>query len=58
MEEGGCGKDQDVGKKRMKEYPQIKSLKEAKLLLGTENRYGIYQNHRRQSPAENMNLWI
>ena len=29
--------------KRMQEYPQIKSLKEAKLLLGTENRYGIYQ---------------
>ena len=29
--------------KRMREYPQIKSLKEAKLLLGTENRYGIYQ---------------
>ena len=29
--------------KRMQEYPQIRSLKEAKLLLGTENRYGIYQ---------------
>ncbi|MCQ4739638.1 YodL domain-containing protein [Blautia hominis] len=29
--------------KRMQEYPQIKSLKEANLLLGTENRYGIYQ---------------
>ena len=29
--------------KWMQEYPQIKSLKEAKLLLGTENRYGIYQ---------------
>lgn len=29
--------------KRMQEFPQIKSLKEAKLLLGTENRYGIYQ---------------
>ena len=29
--------------KRMQEYPRIKSLKEAKLLLGTENRYGIYQ---------------
>ncbi|HBG9130480.1 TPA: hypothetical protein KRJ44_003714, partial [Clostridioides difficile] len=29
--------------KRMQEYPQITSLKEAKLLLGTENRYGIYQ---------------
>ena len=29
--------------KRMQEYPQIKSLKEAKLLLGTENRYAIYQ---------------
>lgn len=29
--------------KRMQEYPKIKSLKEAKLLLGTENRYGIYQ---------------
>lgn len=29
--------------KRMQEYPQIKSLKEAQLLLGTENRYGIYQ---------------
>ncbi|MGN9013973.1 YodL domain-containing protein [Oliverpabstia intestinalis] len=29
--------------KRMQDYPQIKSLKEAKLLLGTENRYGIYQ---------------
>lgn len=29
--------------KRMQEYPQIKSLKEAILLLGTENRYGIYQ---------------
>lgn len=29
--------------KRMQEYPQIKSLKEAKLLLETENRYGIYQ---------------
>lgn len=29
--------------KRMWEYPQIKSLKEANLLLGTENRYGIYQ---------------
>lgn len=29
--------------KRMREYPQIKSLKEANLLLGTENRYGIYQ---------------
>lgn len=29
--------------KRMKEYPQIRSLKEAKLLLGSENRYGIYQ---------------
>ena len=29
--------------KRMQEYPQIKSLKEAKLLLGIENRYGIYQ---------------
>lgn len=29
--------------KRMQEHPQIKSLKEAKLLLGTENRYGIYQ---------------
>lgn len=29
--------------KRMQEYPQIKSLKKAKLLLGTENRYGIYQ---------------
>lgn len=29
--------------KRMQEYPQIKSMKEAKLLLGTENRYGIYQ---------------
>lgn len=29
--------------KRMQEYTQIKSLKEAKLLLGTENRYGIYQ---------------
>ena len=29
--------------KRMRDYPQIKSLKEAKLLLGTENRYGIYQ---------------
>lgn len=27
----------------MQEYPQITSLKEAKLLLGTENRYGIYQ---------------
>lgn len=29
--------------KRMQEYPQITSLKEANLLLGTENRYGIYQ---------------
>lgn len=29
--------------KRMQEYPQIKSLKEANLLLGTENKYGIYQ---------------
>lgn len=29
--------------KRMQEYSQIKSLKEANLLLGTENRYGIYQ---------------
>ncbi len=29
--------------KRMQEYPQITSLKEAQLLLGTENRYGIYQ---------------
>lgn len=29
--------------KRMQEFPQTKSLKEAKLLLGTENRYGIYQ---------------
>lgn len=29
--------------KRMQEYPQITSLKEAKLLLETENRYGIYQ---------------
>ncbi|MCI6866619.1 MAG: hypothetical protein MR871_01475, partial [Lachnospiraceae bacterium] len=29
--------------KRIQEYPQIKSLKEARLLLGTENRYGIYQ---------------
>ena len=29
--------------KRMQEYPQIKSLKEVRLLLGTENRYGIYQ---------------
>lgn len=29
--------------KRMQEYPQITSLKEAKLLLGAENRYGIYQ---------------
>lgn len=29
--------------KQMQEFPQIKSLKEAKLLLGTENRYGIYQ---------------
>ena len=29
--------------KRMQEYPQIKSLKETNLLLGTENRYGIYQ---------------
>ncbi|MGN8654503.1 YodL domain-containing protein [Blautia obeum] len=29
--------------KRMQEYLQITSLKEAKLLLGTENRYGIYQ---------------
>ena len=29
--------------KLMQEYPQIKSLKEAILLLGTENRYGIYQ---------------
>ena len=29
--------------KRMQEFPKIKSLKEAKLLLGTENRYGIYQ---------------
>lgn len=29
--------------KQMQEYPQITSLKEAKLLLGTENRYGIYQ---------------
>ena len=28
---------------RMQEYPQIRSLKEAKLLLGSENRYGIYQ---------------
>ena len=29
--------------KRMQEFPQTKSLKEAKLLLGTENRSGIYQ---------------
>ena len=28
---------------RMQEYPQLRSLKEAKLLLGSENRYGIYQ---------------
>lgn len=29
--------------KRMEEYPQIHSPKEAKLLLGKENLYGIYQ---------------
>lgn len=28
---------------QMKKYPQIQSLREAKLLLGKENRFGIYQ---------------
>lgn len=45
---------------QMQKYPQIHSLREAKLLLGTENMYGIYQiaEERPGNAYEFMNLGV